>query len=38
MDDTPTESKPMEYLILAGFLAAWFVLQVWVLPRTVGRS
>jgi hypothetical protein len=26
-------SSAMEYLLFAGILAAWIILQVWVLPR-----
>jgi hypothetical protein len=28
-----TGGRGMEYLLIIGFLAAWFVLQIWVLPR-----
>lgn len=38
MDDAPSKGRSMEYFILAGFLAAWVVVQVWVLPRVGMRS
>lgn len=28
-----TGGKGMEYLLIVGFLAAWCILQIWVLPR-----
>jgi hypothetical protein len=33
MPPKPTESNRMEALVLLAFVAAWFVLQVWLLPR-----
>jgi hypothetical protein len=26
-------AKTMEFLVLSGILAAWIILQAWVLPR-----
>ena len=31
--ETESGGKGMEYLLIIGFLAAWFILQIWVLPR-----
>ncbi len=31
--ENDTGGKGMEYLLIVGFLAAWFILQIWVLPR-----
>jgi hypothetical protein len=28
-----TGGRGMEYLLIIGFLAAWLILQIWVLPR-----
>jgi len=30
---TKKGGKPMEVLILVGIVVAWFILQMWVLPR-----
>lgn len=38
MDDAPSKGRAMDYLILAGFLAAWLVIQVCLLPRMGMRS
>lgn len=33
MPPNPTKSNRMEALVLLAFVAAWFALQIWLLPR-----